>query len=259
MESIEIVSPNPSAPEGHDEAMIAAIDKANAGPVGDNITTPAETLERPEGLPEGFDSWDQLAKAYADLKAPAPETPAATAEPEPSTATPDEASKALESKGLDLDEFSQEFDRTGALSPESYDRLAKAGYPRGVVDQYVAGQQALADQHISAIKGEAGGADEYASLVTWAKANLAPAQIEAFNTAVNGSLEQAKLAVNGLNAQYRSAIGSEPNLIGGGKAAAADIFESTSQVTEAMSDKRYRSDPAYRARVQAKLLRSNVF
>lgn len=72
MESIEIVSLNPSAPEGHDEAMIAAIDKANAGPVGDNITTPAETVERPEGLPEGFDSWDQLAKAYADLKAPAP-------------------------------------------------------------------------------------------------------------------------------------------------------------------------------------------
>lgn len=65
--------------------------------------------------------------------------------------------------------------------------------------------------------------------------------------------------MNGLNAQYRSAIGSEPNLIGGGKAAAADVFESTSQVTEAMSDKRYRSDPAYRARVQAKLLRSNVF
>ena len=50
------------------------------------------------------------------------------------------------------------------------------------------------------------------------------------------------------------------NLISGqALAAAKDDFKSTSQVVAAMKDERYRSDPAFRRKVEEKLARSSVF
>jgi hypothetical protein len=243
--------------------MIAAVDAANTAPAPDATLENAD--KRPEGLPEGFDSWEDLAKAYteqqAKLNAPADKDKTTTEEPakDPNTATEEDADKALSAAGLDLNEFSQEFDAKGELSPESYEKLAKAGYPQAVVDQYIAGQQALAQQFTAQVFSVAGGEDAYTEMVTWAKTNMSAAEVEAYNKAVSGGLEEAKLAVSGLRAKFEGAVGSEPNLLQGGKAAAADVFESTAQVTTAMRDKRYSTDPAYRAQVQAKLQRSNVF
>ena len=98
-------------------------------------------------------------------------------------------------------------------------------------------------------------------MIEWAKANMTPAEIAAYNAAVSsGNADQAKLAALGLSAKFSKAVGSDPQrLLGGQKAGSDDVFESTAQVTEAMRDPRYAKDPAYRAKVQAKLSRSNIF
>lgn len=265
VDTVVIQSTPTEAPEGHDQKMIDAVDKAGQPPVSE-VTANAE--DRPQWLPEKFKSPEDMAKAYEELEKklgqPKQEAPQANPEatPEnPSEATPADAEKALESKGLNLQDFNAEFAKNGSLSEESYKKLQEAGYDKNLVDQFIEGQKARAVQFESAIKTEVGGDERYSDIVTWARGNLSPAEIDAYNSAVSsGNPEQAKLAAMGLAAKYEKAVGSEPQrMLGGQKAAAdGDVFESMAQVTAAMKDPRYKDDPAYRAKVQAKLGRSNV-
>lgn len=262
--------PTPGSPDGHDQAMIDLVDK-NAQIPTDNVPPANDATDpedRPSWLPEKFKSPEDMAKAYAELESkigkPAepkadPETPADT--PAPADATPDDADKALSERGLDMAKFSNEFAEKGELTPESYAELEKAGLTKDIVDQYIEGQKARATQYESSVKAEVGGDENYNQMVTWAKSNMSAEEISAFNNAVSsGDVNQAKLAVLGLSTRYSKANGSDPKrTIGGGKAGAEDAFESTAQLTEAMKDPRYKSDPAYRNAVQNKLARSSVF
>lgn len=258
VESIQINRPaTDGAPEGHEEAMIAKVDAVNAAAA-------EETTERPSWLPEQFATAEDMAKAYAELSSkqtPAtPEVKTEAAPVAPAEATPEQAATELEAKGLDIADFTKEFNETGNLSAESYDKLLKAGYDKTLVDTYIAGQQALATQYETSVLNEAGGQDSYAEMVAWAKVNMTPAEQDAYNAAVGSrNLAHAKLAVAGLKAKFTADQGSEPNLLGGKTTAQpADVFESVAQVTEAMKDPRYQKDPAYRAAVQRKLGRSTV-
>jgi hypothetical protein len=147
------------------------------------------------------------------------------------------------------------------LSSESYEKLSKAGYSRQIVDQYIDGQRAVAARFETDIMTEVGGAEKYTDITTWAKANLTPAEIAAYNAAVSsGNADQAKLAALGLGAKFERANGSDPQRLLGGQSAGStgDVYESMAQVTAAMKDPQYKADPAFRAKVQAKLARSNV-
>ncbi len=262
--------PTPGSPDGHDQAMIDLVDKSAQIPTDNELPATDDTgsEDRPKWLPEKFKSPEDMAKAYAELESKigqpaepkADDTPPADT-PAPADATTDDAEKALSERGLDLSKFSNEFSEKGELTPESYAELEKAGLTKDIVDQYIEGQKARASQYESSVKSEVGGDENYNQMVTWAKSNMAPDEIAAFNNAVSsGDVNQAKLAVLGLATRYSSANGSDPKrTIGGGKAGAQDAFESTAQLTEAMRDPRYKSDPAYRAAVQNKLSRSTVF
>lgn len=265
VDTVVIKSEPTGAPEGHDQKMIEAVDNANTPPASE--VTPS-TEDRPEWLPEKFASPQDLAKAYAELESklgqpkPAENPDTKTDTPSPTTATQADADKALADKGLKLTDFATEFAQSGALSDESYAKLEAAGYDRGLVDQFIEGQKARAAQFETTIKSEVGGGERYNEMVTWAKANLSPAEIDAYNSAVSsGNPEQAKLAALGLSAKFERAVGSEPKRTLGGTSATSDgdVFESVAQLTAAMSDPRYKTDPAYRSKVQAKLSRSNVF
>lgn len=265
VDTVVIKTEPTGAPEGHDQKMIEAVDNANTPPAPE-VTPPTE--DRPEWLPEKFASPEDLAKAYAELESKLGKSkPDAAGDPTkdapaPANATPEDAGKALADKGLNLSDFSAEFAQTGALSDESYEKLAKAGYDRNLVDQFIEGQKARAAQYETTIKSEVGGSDRYNEMVTWAKANLSAADIEAYNASVSsGNQAQARLAALGLKAQFEAAVGNEPQRTLGGTSAASDgdVYESVAQLTAAMSDPRYKTDPAYRNKVQAKLARSNVF
>ena len=259
VDTVVIQSTPPEAPADHDQKMVDKVDAANSPPPTEwTEGTPPE--ERPQWLPEKFKSPEDMAKAYAELESKLGQKPAEAPKDEPQ-ATPQDADKALADAGLNLQDFSAEFAKNGSLSDESYEKLQKAGFDRNLVDQYIEGQRALASQYETSIMQEVGGSDKYTEMVTWAKANMSAAEIEAYNAAVSsGNKEQAKLAVLGLNAKYLQNVGSDPQrLIGGqGSGASADVFESMAQVTAAMKDPQYKNDPAFRAKVQAKLARSNV-
>jgi len=261
VDTVVIQSTPPAAPEDHDQKMIDNVDAAANLPDEGTEGTPPE--DRPQWLPEKFKSPEDMAKAYAELEAKLgqPKAPAPPAAVDPTQATTTDAEKQLADKGLNLQDFSSEFSQNGELSQESYEKLGKAGYDKNLVDQFIEGQKARAAQFETAIKSEVGGDQAYVDMVTWAKGNLSPAEIEAYNLGVSsGNPEQAKLAALGLKMKFDTANGVEPRRILGGQNAAAssDVYESVAQLKEAMKDPRYKTDPAYRNKVQQKLGRSSV-
>jgi hypothetical protein len=263
-DSIVINSPSTSEePEGHEQAMVDLVDKSAESPVEEPTAGAPEEAERPSWLPEKFKSAEDMAKAYGELETKMGAKPVqGEVTPETPSEVTEAATEALATKGLDLQEFSTEFGTTGELSAKSYERLEAAGYPQDIVNEYIEGQKARASQFENSIKNEIGGETKYAEVSQWASSTLTAGELDAYNKAVtSGSLDQAKLAVNGLANRYTNENGSDPKRTIGGtsKASSEETYKSTAQLTQAMRDPRYKTDAAYRASVQNKLANSNVF
>lgn len=226
-----------------------------------------EVSERPDWLPEKFKSAEDMAKAYSALESKlgqGSETEASQEEEtealeEAVTQNASEVSELLDSKGLDFDVFQQEYLETGGLSEEAYQALEESGLSRSMVDTWIDGQDALAGQLTSEIHNIAGGQDTYTDMMEWASNNLPESEIDAYNATMDRmNPDEIRLAVQGLNARYRSE--AEPNLIQGSTGAVSGgKFDSNAELTEAMRDPRYAKDPAYRQEVANKLARSSLF
>ena len=224
-----------------------------------------DVSDRPEWLPEKFNSVEDMANAYESLEQKLGSQDDEEDEYEEEYEEDDEGdleeiAEELEEMGIDFDALSQEFAELGGLTEDSYDSLIEAGIPRSMVDQFIDGQMAVATQMQQEAFEQVGGQEAYEDMVTWASDTLPEASIDAFNNAVNsGNIETANLAIQGLQAKYRSVNGSEPSLImGETKSVTGGVFDSAAQLTAAMRDPRYSTDSAYRQSVAAKLSRSNV-
>ena len=229
------------------------------------------TQSKPEGLPEKFNSVDELVKSYSELEKklgeqsqpteqsvdPVSKTEVKAEQPKSDL---DIATKAVDSAGLNMETLSEEFAKDGKLADGSYKSLEKAGIPKEYVDRFIAGQQAIADQQSATVKNLVGGTEAYDSMSDWAGQNLTETEKQAYNTAVNSKdLEAVKLAVVGLKARYAQSTGSEPQLVEGKASPSGEQgFASWAQVTQAMSDPRYAKDPAYQAEVKNKLANSKI-
>lgn len=247
-------------PAEHTQAMLekaAQIEENNRG------------VERPDWLPEKFNSVEDMAKAYGELekKLSSPSTDTETKEetteetPDPETASASEVADVLNKSGVDFDTLQNEFNENGGLNEDSYKKLEEAGFSKTLVDSWIAGQQALATDIHEQIFGTVGGEENYNQMIEWAGDNLPPSEIDAFNKAVDsGDINMINFAVNGLTARYRSEVGTEPRLLQGEtNGTSGGSFQSAAELTAAMRDPRYQSDPAYRRAVSDKLSRSNVF
>jgi len=225
-----------------------------------------EVSDRPEWLPEKFNSVEDMASAYESLEQKLGSQDEEEYEDEyeeeyeEDQEELDGIAEELEDLGIDFDNLSEEFATLGGLTEDSYDSLLDAGIPRAVVDQFIDGQMAVAGQMQEQAFSQVGGQEAYTDMVSWAADNIPEASIDAFNNAVNsGNIETANLAIQGLQARYRSVNGNEPSLVmGETKSVTGGVFDSAAQLTAAMRDPRYSTDSAYRQSVASKLSRSNV-
>ena len=223
-------------------------------PVEENVTQ-----SKPEGLPEKFNSVEDLAKSYQELEKKLGDNTEA-----PKTDAPkndlDIAEKAVESAGLNMENLSSEYAEKGELDAKSYEALEKAGIPKEYVNQFIEGQKAVAEQQTTSIKDIVGGADAYTEMSEWAAENMSEQEKTAYNTAVNSKdIETAKLAVVGLKAKFENANGNEPSLVEGKATITGQGgYKSWAEVTAAMGDDRYQKDPAYQNMVQEKLSKSEL-
>ena len=222
------------------------------------VEEPQAQQERPEWLPEKFDSAEALAKAYGELESKmgqkeeqVEEEPAKETEP---TTEPNPVESIITDASVEFAE------NNGELTDETYEALAKAGISRELVDRYAAGQAALKNDELNNIKSAANG--DYDAMAEWAGKSLSDSEFNAFNEAVNqGSVEQAQLAVKGLHARWQAEVGaSGPKLVTGGTTGTSTMpYQSMQEVSRAMQDPRYKSgDKAYHAEVDRRLAVSNI-
>lgn len=238
---------------------------------------------RPEHIPEKF--WkdgkvdvDAMAKSYGELekKGTKPEEkPAGTTEEKPvdqkpATENVDQAGvDALTKAGLKADDFITELQTNGELTPESYAKLATAGFSKSLVDTYLQGLQSTANAQADSVKelqAVAGGEEGFGQMANWVveqvkAGSMTREEVIAYNKAVDsGDKLQAKLAIEGMFSRYRSAEGFEPTLVNAnGGRPGPEVFRTAYEARTAMDDPRYGKDRSYTKEVEQKLLRSKVY
>lgn len=285
-------TPVPGSPE-HDAAMIALAERSGvrvtmsdtegnvlaSSKPGDPAPAAAPANEpaaeqRPEWIPEKFwtgslaESAQKMAASYAELErarsqpkpaAPAPQPAAAPGtEGQPQGDAPaTEQTPAINSL---LERAASEYEANKTFTDETFEALEKAGIPRGMAQNYVAGLAAQAELVETKVYGAAGGQAQYTAMSEWAAANLSEAQLAAYNSAVtSGDLTATLGAVENLKALYTAANGADPQTrverVGGsGNEPVAEMYRSKHEVMKDMNDPRYKAgDKAFHALVDRKL------
>lgn len=252
-------------------------------PTGPDAPVDNSIPPKPEYVPDKFYDaktgevrYEDLAKSYAELekklgqprKPEEPPTTEATDE-QPSD---EEVANILTANGLNPQAFTVELEQNGKLSEESYTQLASKGFSREMVDTYIAGLQSshianeagevLAQRDLEEVYGSVGGKETFTAIAQWAAINVSQQELDTYNEMVNsGNKTQAIAAVHWIKSMYENANGREPSLLhgDGSKAGTVEPFRSNAQVVEAMSNPRYKSDPAYRDEVAKRLAASKIF
>ena len=236
----------------------------------DSLAVGEKLQAEQEGLLAGkYKSAEELEKAYVELQKKLGDNK----EEEQASAEEKTEEKPQLSEGASLiTSASEEYFANGnKLSPETMAKFSSLS-SQDLIKAYMEVQsnpefQAQAapaaditEAQINQIKNSAGGEQQYAQIVNWAKTNLPQDQIQAFDEVVNtGSVQAIQLAVSGLKSQYNDANGVEGRMVTGKTAPNnGDVFRSQAELVRAMSDARYDNDPAYRQDVIEKLERSDL-
>ena len=117
-------------------------------------TTQEEVAATPEAekILGKFDTQEDLEKAYKELESKIGSPKEETKE-EPTLDIPEgNAEEVVEAAGLDMESLQQEFSDKGELTAESLAKLEKVGINKDIVDSYIQGQQAVAQQIETDIK-----------------------------------------------------------------------------------------------------------
>lgn len=247
-----------TSPEGHNQAMIDKVDQIDT-----TLQQQQQTPQTSGPILGKFSSVDDLAAAYKALEQKLGQqgTPQGEQQSPPQTGplSEERMDELVEAAGVDIDAMAEHYLENRGLTDEHYAELEKAGISRDNVDQYIRGVEAEASQKREALMGELGGEETFTAMVSWAKANMSPAEVQAYNDTIDEGDDYAvRSAVMGLAYRYQKAVGSDPQLLNGNGTGGGG-YESIAQLTEAMKDARYHKDPAYRKEVEQKLARSNIF
>lgn len=280
MESVTITSDTPS-PSLEETAKAMGIDPSTVDPTASEQSAPppvANKPERPANVPEKF--WnaetgevntEALLKSYSELEKmkgkPKEEAPAPEAEVKPEEQAPEEQAQdetveeVVEKAGLDFNELSNKFWENDGIDDSDYEALEKAGIPRHLVDDYIAGAKAQIELAQYQAFNEVGGQQAYSDMIQWASKNLTEAEIALYDQSVNSPNSEVRMgAIKGLKARYRDSVGFEPTntFEGSTRGTSEGVYESMAQVMADMRKPEYNKDPAFRAKVERKLARSNI-
>jgi hypothetical protein len=225
-----------------------------------------------------YKSAEDLEKAYLELQKKLGEgsQPANDEGSEPSEDDQEEASEAPEGEvdPIDTSETvkllegatTEYYNNESGLTPETYEKLSQLS-GKELLDSWIAytksqeqalAQQALNQADVDRVMTAVGGQNEYNQMLGWAKDNLNPAEVAAYDSVVNSNDPDAIYwAALGLKAKYTDSVGYEGKQITGKRTPATnEVFRSHAELARAIRDPRYRDDPAYRLDIETKLARS---
>ena len=222
--------------------------------------------DRPSWLPEKFATVEDYLAYVKELEeGKTKDDPADTDEvAEPTPEERKAAEEATARAGLDLNTVSKEWFDNGGLTADTYDKLAKAGYPKEMVDIYIEGLTSRTNSVTNDAYAVVGGEEKYGEMIDWAIDNLSDAQQKAFDAAINSNNPaKAMLAIKGLKADWTAALAAdasqEPEVqINGKGGPKSDTYASLDDYMEDLNDPRYDTNETFRNKVAAKLARSSI-
>ena len=211
-----------------------------------------------------FKSAEDLEKAYKELESKLGKKEEESSEDvseEPSADVPTEDTTSETAKFIQ--EASEEyFSNSNQLKPETVQKLKEMPSEQ-LIDAYLELQKnatiqptQLSDSDADAILASVGGESAYNETLAWAADNLKPDEVAAFDNVVNsGNKDAIFFAVQALNQRYQDAVGFEGKRVSGKAVKNTSVkgFRSQAELARAISDPRYRNDPAYRLDIQDRL------
>lgn len=249
---------NTPAPEGHDDKMIEAVDQK------EQTLNQIDQSREQEKILGKFDSQADLEKAYEALEKKLGEKAQDNQEQDGKETDGEmdeaKASDLIQKANVDIQSIADHYYANGGLADSHYEELEKAGISKAYVDQYISGVEAEGEQMRDALFTEVGGEDTFKAMSDWAVSNLSEQELSAYNDSIDsGNFDTVRSAVMSLAYRFEKSMGKDPNLVSGnGQTTSGNRFESVAQLTEAMKDPRYHSDPAYRNEVEQRLARSSI-
>jgi hypothetical protein len=241
--------------------------------------TPDTTVngERPTWLPEKFKTPEDMAKAYGELEKKQSTTPAKEpvkgtepakigdlALPEGGEVPTDPAAvaKAAADAGIDMDALEQEYAQHGDITPESRAKLAKKGYTQRHVDNYIAGQKAIAAQILTDLQvSVAGSREKFDAMWAWSVRGIPDGEKAAINAALaTNDPNVAKLAMSAVHAKWIAAVGQDPERVVHGTQGGAnsEVYSHMDELHADMRKPEYKTSEGFRQKVVEKLKRSNI-
>lgn len=177
--------------------------------------------------------------------------------------TPDELAAEKDTLLKASEEY---YSNNNQLTPETVEKLKELPSEK-LIEAYLELQKnappvaakPLSDADAAEIVKSVGGESSYNETLAWAAENLTPAEVAAYDNVVNtGNKDAIFFAVQALNQRYKDAVGFEGQTISGKavKNTAVKGFRSQAELARAISDPRYRNDPAYRLDIETKLAAS---
>ena len=210
-------------------------------------TTPSQTTEIDTNEPEGTTEQQPTEQIEEEKK---DEVDYSTIE------TSEQASEFLKGKGLDYDEFSKEFQASGALSSETLKKLTDLGIPEPVINKFIEGQKVLVQKAWEDIASTVGGMNKMAEIIDWAKTNLSAEEKKAYDSVHEPAV--LKVLLKDLEKRMKDEEGYIPQyqLQGSAGENIGNYFESMAEVEEAINNPKYSNDPVYRSKVAKKITAS---
>lgn len=214
-----------------------------------------------------FKSAEDLEKAYKELEKKLGQKDEPTQDEGDDTQEMSDEEETEESEEVQaiLKASEEYYSNDNQLSPETLQKLKELPSEK-LVEAYLELQKntppvaarPLSDADAQEIVKAVGGEASYRETLAWAAENLSPAEVAAYDNVVNsGNKDAVFFAVQALNQRYRDAVGFEGKQVSG-KAVKNTVkgFRSQAELARAISDPRYRNDPAYRIDIEERLAAS---
>lgn len=173
----------------------------------------------------------------------------------------DENENADEVKEKDPQLWNQletQFNESGSITDDMYDKLEEMGIPSNVVDKYLDGLNAERVAFTNKVYEIAGGEAEYNQIKAWAEdGNISDAELKAIQ---NMSYDAILGAYQGIKARYDLATGKSGKpvrIVGDTNVSKVGSYASREEYMADISDKKYGVNRAYTQAVETKFRNSN--
>ena len=229
-------------------------------------------------MPDKFKgkSAEEIARAYAELEKmknqPKEETPE---EEQPEEAADDsefvnpmlEEGRPEGSKDVPVDQFVeylQEYDNTGELSEDSYQKLEELGYNKQFVDEKIDYIKYKREKEVEAVLEPYGGTEAFKDVSAWAAANFTEQQLENINAQLASGNKQTQDAVlaslfMGYKQSNKTAAPQDVTLhTNQPQATRTEGYATKSDYLKDAKDPRYEKDSGYRKMVEQKMLKTDM-